>query len=78
MTSNSNVTTNGNERKRWGRRLGVTIAWGILLVTTYYIVLFTGNDLVWFTEFAKFMTLGHGFLVGGLTVTDVALKGVKR
>jgi len=60
--------------KRWGRRLGSTIVWCVLTTVAYYICLFKGVDLSWWTEYTKYMTYALGFLVGGLTITDVILK----
>jgi len=65
------MANENNEKKRWGRRVGSVIVWGILLTVAYYIVLFKGVDLSWWSEYGKFMTYGLGFLVGGLTATDL-------
>lgn len=64
----------GNDKKKWGRRLGCTICWAIFLIVAYYVCLFKGLDIAWFSEYAKYATLGLGFLIGGLTITDSVLK----
>lgn len=66
--------TENNEKKRWGRRLSTTIAWAVLLNAAFYACVFKGIDVGWFQTYAGYMTLGLGFLVGGLTITDVVLK----
>jgi len=68
------MANENSEKKKWGRRLGCTIAWGVLITVAYYVVLFRGGDLTWFSEYSKYLTFGLGFLVGGLTITDVVLK----
>jgi len=67
------MVENGNGKKRWGRRLGSTIAWMILVNIAYYICLFKGVDLSWWAEYTKYMTYALGFLIGGLTITDAIL-----
>jgi len=62
-----------NSKKRWGRRLGSTITWAVLVNISYYICLFKGLDLSWWVEYTKFMTYALGFLIGGLTITDAIL-----
>ena len=63
-----------NEKKRWGRRLGATIGWAVLLNVAFYFAATKGLDVEWFKTFSGYMTLGLGFLVGGLTLTDAVLK----
>jgi len=63
-----------NNNKRWGRRLGSTIGWAVLVSAAFYISMFKGVDLGWFQAYVGYMTLALGFLVGGLTITDVVLK----
>jgi len=74
-----------NGKKRWGRRLGSTVGWAILVNVAYYICLFKGvnvayyiclfkgTDLSWWTEYTRYMTYALGFLIGGLTITDAIL-----
>ena len=61
-------------KKRWGRRALGGAVWAILLTAAYYVILFKGGDLLWWTEYAKYMTYGLGFIVGGLSLTDIILK----
>ena len=63
-----------NKNKRWGRRLYSTIGVTILVTIAYYICLFKGLDIDWFASYTKYLTYFLGFLVGGLTITDVVLK----
>ena len=64
------IKENGS-KKRWGRRLGATIGAAILVTVAYYVVLFRGAELMWWVEYAKYTTYFLGFLVGGLSLTDV-------
>lgn len=59
---------------RWGRRLGSTIVWAVLINIAFYICMFRGVDIAWFGKYVSFMTVGLGFLVGGLTATDMIKK----
>jgi len=63
-----------NNKKRWGRRMGATIVWTILVSTAFYICLFKGVELSWWLEYAKYHTYALGFIVGTLTITDSVLK----
>ena len=63
--------------KRWGRRLGATIAGVVLITIPYYIVMFSGYDLSWWSEYAKNIMFLTGLLVGGLTVTDAINESKK-
>ena len=63
-----------NNNKHWGRRLGATIGWGVLITAGFYIAMFKGVELGWFQTYTGYMTLALGFLVGGLTITDSILK----
>jgi len=65
--------SDGNSKKRWGRRLGSTIGWAVLVNISYYVCLLKGMDLSWWVEYTRFMTYALGFLVGGLTITDTVL-----
>ena len=60
--------------KRWGRRLGSTVGAMVLMTVAYYISMFKGLDISWWTEYAKYVTYLLGFLVGGLTITDAIFK----
>lgn len=68
------MANNNNDKKRFGRRLGTTIGATILITVAYYICLFQGHDISWFTTYTKYVSYFLGFLVGGLTITDVVLK----
>jgi len=63
-----------NDKKRWGRRVGSTVVWFLGTQTAFYVALFKGVDPSWFQYNAGFLTIGLGFLVGGLTITDAVLK----
>lgn len=65
---------NNNDKKRWGRRVGSTLVWFVALQVAFYVSLFKGVDPSWFQYNAGFLTIGLGFLVGGLTITDAVLK----
>ena len=67
-----------NNKKRWGRRLGTTVGWVILTTIAYYICMFKGMDLDWWLGYAKYTTIGLGFLVGGLTITDSVIAQLKK
>ena len=55
--------SNNDEKKRWGRRLGTTVAWAVLLNAAFYVCVLKGIDISWFQGYAGYMTLGLGFLV---------------
>jgi len=57
--------------KRWGRRLGATIGAVLLVTIAFYITLFNGAGFEWWDAYAKYILAALGFLVGGLTITDV-------
>lgn len=66
--------SNEKNNNRWGRRVGATVGATVLVTVSYYICLFKGVDLSWFTSYTKYVAYFLGFLVGGLTITDVILK----
>jgi len=43
-----------------------------LVSVPYYLCMFRGLDLSWWTEYAKQMTFWFGLAIGGLSLTDVA------
>jgi len=63
-----------NEKKRWGRRLGSVIGATLLITVAYYIVMFKGLELAWWSEYAKYTAYFLGFLVGALSATDIINK----
>lgn len=65
------MANENNEKRKWGRRAKSAIACGALLTISYYVCLFKGMDLTWFSEYAKYFTYILGFVVGGLTATDL-------
>ena len=71
------MTTNSNERKRFGRRAACGFTVVVLTSVAYYICLFKGVDLSWFAEYAKTMLYILGFVAGTLTITDV-VQGWKK
>jgi hypothetical protein len=59
-----------NEKKRFGRRAGMAAITIILATVAYYICMFRGVDLSWFSEYVKTLLYVTGFVIGGLTITD--------
>ena len=66
--------TENNSGKRWGRRVGSCIVWLLATQAAFYVSIFKGVDVSWFQYNAGYLTIGLGFLVGGLTITDAILK----
>ena len=69
------ATTGTNRRYKLG------YVWVVLTTVPYYICMFKGLDLEWWTEYAKQMTFWFGLIVGGLSITDIAFhlkEGFKK
>jgi len=63
-----------NNKRHWGRRLGLGVAWFIAVTVAFYFCIIRGVEIDWFTRYAGYLTLGIGFIDGCLTVTDSVLK----
>lgn len=63
-----------NEKKRFGRRAGGGIIAASLVTIAFYICLFKGADLTWLKLYATWVVGIYGFVVGGLTLTDLLKK----
>ena len=63
-----------NAKKKFGRRAGFGIGAITLVTVAFYICLFKDVDLNWFVKYASIIVGVYGFIVGGLTVTDVLGK----
>ena len=48
--------------------------WLLATQAAFYVSIFKGVDVSWFQYNAGYLTIGLGFLVGGLTITDAILK----
>lgn len=66
--------TENNEKKRFGRRAGFGITALVLSTASYYVCLFGGKSLDWFNTYSAFVVGIIGFIVSGLTITDILLK----
>ena len=58
--------TNGKNR-----RFKLGLIWAGLINVNYYLVYFQGNDMSWFTAYAKDMSFWFAVIIGGLTLTDI-------
>lgn len=63
-----------NEKKRFGRRAGGGIIVASLISLAFYVCIFKTVDLEWFKVYTTFMVGVYGFVVGGLTLTDLLKK----
>ena len=63
-----------NEKKRFGRRAGGGIIAASLITVAFYICLFKGVDLTWLKFYTQWIVGVYGFVVGGLTLTDLLKK----
>lgn len=63
-----------NEKKRFGRRAGFGITALALSTISYYVCLFKNVPLEWFNTYSAFVVGIIGFIIGGLTITDILLK----
>ncbi len=65
---------NNNEKKRFGRRAGGGIIAASLITVAFYVCLFVDADLAWLKLYTTFIVGVYGFVVGGLTLTDLLKK----
>lgn len=65
---------NNNEKKRFGRRAGGGIIAVTLITIAFYICLFKDVDLAWLKLYTTWIVGVYGFVVGGLTLTDLLKK----
>ena len=63
-----------NGAKRFGRRALATVVYALLVTVSFYYSMIKGADIAWFSEYTKYMFGALGFLIGGLTATDVFNK----
>ena len=63
-----------NEKKRFGRRAGGGIIAASLITIAFYICLFKSADLAWLTFYTKWIVGVYGFVITGLTLTDLLKK----
>lgn len=63
-----------NEKKRFGRRAGGGIVTVTLLTLAFYVCMFKDVDIVWLQYYTKWIVMVYGFVVGGLTLTDLLKK----
>jgi len=63
------------------RRFKLGLLWAGLININFYLVYFMGKELIWWSEYAKNMTLWFGIIIGGLTLTDLGYyikEGIKK
>jgi len=65
---------NNNEKKRFGRRAGGGIVAVSLITIAFYVCIFNTVDMDWFKLYTSFVTGILGFVVTGLTLTDLLKK----
>ena len=63
-----------NEKKRFGRRAGGGVVAATLITLAFYVCIFKTVDLEWFKVYTSFIVGVLGFVVSGLTLTDLILK----
>ena len=66
-----------NNGKRFGRRAACGFVVVLLTTVAFYVSMFKGIDLSWFTEYAKTNLYILGFVAGTLTITD-AIQGWRK
>lgn len=71
------MSENNNEKKRFGRRAACGFTTVALITGAFYVCVFKGVDLSWFVEYSKVMVYVLGFVVGGLTATDI-VQGLRK
>ena len=67
-----------NEKKRFGRRATGTAIWAIIMVYIFNLMVFRNLGLEFFTEPAKYFTLGLLIAVTGLSATDIVKLIVEK
>lgn len=68
------MPNDNNEKKRFGRRAGGGIVAAGLITIAFYVCIFSTTSLEWFKFYTTFITGVYGFVVGGLTLTDLLKK----
>lgn len=68
------MPNNNNEKKRFGRRAGGGIVAVTLITIAFYVCIFNKVSLDWFQLYTSFIVGVLGFVVTGLTLTDLLLK----
>lgn len=63
-----------NEKKKFGRRAGGGIIAASLVTIAFYVCLFKSVDLAWLKLYTTWIVGIYGFVVGGLTLTDLLKK----
>jgi len=64
--------TENNDKKKWGRRLGVFIGVATLVSVAFYVCVFRGPDYLEYFKQYSMIIFGIGAVVTtGLTATDV-------
>lgn len=64
------VETN-NEKKRFGRRALLGFVSLALIEVNFYFSVYKHLDLAWFTKHTEVVLYLLGFIIGGLTLTDI-------
>ena len=67
-----------NEKKRFGRRAGGTAIWAAIMFYIYNLMVFRNLSLDYFTEPAKYFTLGLLIAVTGLSATDIVKLMIEK
>ncbi len=65
---------NNNDKKRFGRRAGGGIVAASLITIAFYVCILADVDLAWLKLYTTFVVGIYGFVVGGLTLTDLLKK----
>ncbi len=68
------MPNNNNEKKRFGRRAGGGIVAASLITIAFYACILGDVDLSWLKLYTTFIVGIYGFVVGGLTLTDLLKK----
>ncbi len=63
-----------NEKKRFGRRAGGGVVAVTLISLAFYVCIFKTVDLEWFKIYTSFIVGILGFVITGLTLTDLLKK----
>lgn len=74
MSNGETGTVNNNEKKRFGRRAGGGIIVASLITMAFYFCILKDVELDWFKVYTTVMIGVYGFVVGGLTLTDLLNK----
>jgi len=68
------MPNNNNEKKRFGRRAGDGVVAMGLITIAFYVCIFNNVNLDWFQLYTSFVVGILGFVITGLTLTDLLLK----